>query len=103
MASEDVLPQVFAEIYNKANPDPPSDNQQLNKIEVPNDIMTVSVSAQTYVAGATITQNVAETIKMSSAATATVIDTTTLAWGGIDGNGVLQSAGWDWGIGGAWG
>lgn len=103
MASEDVLPQVFAEIYNKANPDPPSDNQQLNKIEVPNDILTVSVSAQTYVAGASVTQDVAETLKMSSAATATAVDTTTLGWGGIDNSGVLEYGGWDWGVGGAWG
>lgn len=102
MAQEDLLPQIFAEIYSKANVQPPSDNQQLNKIEIPNDQMAIGVSAQTYIGGANLGQNVQDQMAIGQTASTRTADPTTFNWGGVDANGNLQYGGWDWGIGGAW-
>lgn len=102
MANEDLLPQIFAEIYNKANVAPPSDNQQINKIEIPNDQMTLGVNAQTWVGGTNLSNNLSDTMTISQTVTVAAVDPTTQWWGGLDANGNLQYAGWDWGVGGQW-
>lgn len=121
MAQEDLLPQMFAEFYAKANPDPPSDNQQLQKIEVPSDQITVSLTTQTYTGPASLQQDNTDKVAVGVSPYSNAVDPSTFTWGGYaltpsnvsnstpvssqtptDTSNTMISAGWYWGYGGAW-
>lgn len=102
MAQEDLLPQIFAEFYAKANPESPSDNQQLNKIEIPNDQYSIGVNTTTWVAATNLNSSIVDNMTIGCITSSNIADPATFGWGGIDGIGVSQYAGWDWGLGGSW-
>lgn len=78
------------------------DNTIIQFFQAPHDTTTLTALIQTFINGATITVNPAETASLTASITPTLTNPSTLTWGGYDGSGTYHNAGWSWGYGGRW-